>query len=85
MPQKSYDNKSICWSYPTSINAKRYGFYNTGCWTVELIDSRGYNLPKSVKGFAKLNDAKEYADTLQENYVPSFNRFYNEYKTLNHA
>lgn len=26
--------KTIIYSYPTSPNAKRFGFYNEGCWTV---------------------------------------------------
>ena len=31
--------KAVQWSYPTSPNAKAFGFYKTGCWCVELYES----------------------------------------------
>jgi hypothetical protein len=69
--------KSIEWSYPTSTNANKFGFANDGCYTVEMVDSFGNNLPKAIKGFATLDEAINYANTLPDEYISYCKRFYN--------
>lgn len=41
--------KTVQWSYPTSDNAKQFGFFRTGCWTLETIE--GNNPPEALQGF----------------------------------
>jgi hypothetical protein len=53
--------KSVEYSYPTSDNAKRFGFYQTGCYTVEI---KTLTRSKAVAGFAKIEEAKAYAEKL---------------------
>lgn len=49
----------VDWSYPTSDNASKFGFYRTGCWTV----SKRCNPkpPQALAGFASREDALQYA------------------------
>lgn len=56
--------KAVQWSYPTSPNAKAFGFYKTGCWCVELYESD--KLPIAIAGFAKITQAKAFAEKMQE-------------------
>lgn len=63
-------------SYPTSINAKRFGFYETGCYTVELIDHLGWDTPKALKGFLNKEDAIRYADSLQMSYSNLYQKYF---------
>jgi len=53
--------KRIEWSYPTSPNAERLGFPNTGCWTVEIVTD---DMPRAVKGFATLEEASANASAI---------------------
>ncbi len=53
--------KIVEWSYPSSINAKQFGFPKTGCFTLhtanlELVPFDGH---KTVGGFATLDEAKK--------------------------
>jgi len=65
--------KTIEYSYPTSPNAKSFGFNDTGCWTVE------YNyfnkIPEPVKAFEDIRDAVEFALNLPEKWNHCFLRF----------
>lgn len=54
--------KEVGWSYPTSDNAKQFGFYKTGCWTVSLAFTMFP--PKAVKAFASESDATVFAESL---------------------
>lgn len=56
--------KSIEYSYPTSTNAKKFGFYNDGCYTVELHDAVRQSTPKAIKGFKTKAEAAIFAETL---------------------
>jgi hypothetical protein len=53
--------KKIEWSYPTSPNAKHFGFYKTGCYTVETVDEHG---SISQGGYATIQEAQKHADAL---------------------
>ena len=50
---------SIGYSYPTSPNAKTYGFYNGGCYVVELDDNNGKH---TIGGYSSFEEAKKVAD-----------------------
>jgi len=50
---------SVEFSYPTSPNATRFGFYNTGCWTVET--HQGDNPPVSRSGHRERAEAMHAA------------------------
>ena len=55
--------KTVSYSYPTSPNAKKYGFYKTGCYTVETITDE--KPPKSLAAFATKKEAVAFAETLK--------------------
>ena len=52
--------KSVEYSYPSSPNAEKFGFGNTGCYTVETADSV-HGIPISHKAFANRRNAVQYA------------------------
>ena len=55
--------KSIGYSYPTSTNAKRFGFARSGCYVVSLcVGDRS----RDLAGFASLEDAELFAGKLAE-------------------
>lgn len=54
--------KSIGWSYPSSPNARRFGHYATGCWTV-AVDVDG-KLPNYRAGFADPVEALRCAERI---------------------
>ena len=56
--------KEITYCYPTSTNAKRFGFYNTGCYAVEIVE--GCQPPRAVAGFATITQAAAHAEQLPE-------------------
>lgn len=53
--------KKIEWSYPTSPNAKHFGFYHTGCYTVETVNDFS---SMSQAGYATIEEAQKHADLL---------------------
>lgn len=59
---KSLSTKQLDWSYPTSDNAKRLGFYATGCWAVGIAEYG--EISKAIAGFASKDDAIAYARSL---------------------
>lgn len=60
--------KSIDWSYPTSINAERFGFAGFGCFTVSLNvpTARGSATAEAVAGFDNRRQAVDHARGLSE-------------------
>jgi hypothetical protein len=52
--------KSVEWSYPTSGNAVRFRFRDTGCWTVETM-TKGAALPVAVAAFLDKGEAISFA------------------------
>ncbi len=58
----SETRKEIGYAYPTSPDACDFGFKNTGCYTVALVE-RGAP-PKTLKAFADKASAKTYAETV---------------------
>lgn len=61
---------NIAWSYPTSPNADRFGFDNTGCWTVQIIE--GGSPPESIAAFDRAELAVKCADALRLPYHWAF-------------
>lgn len=60
-------SKAISWAYPTSPNAKRFGYNYTGCYTVGLGRANLAGKPhKALKAFTTWDAAKVYADSLAE-------------------
>lgn len=54
--------KRVDYAYPTSSYATKFGFYNTGCYVVEVCV--GIRPGKAVAAFATLTEARAHADTL---------------------
>jgi hypothetical protein len=65
--------KSVGWSYPTSDNAKRFGFYDTGCWTVCTSTDNG--IPAPLSGHADKVDAVKAAESLPFPWCPLYLRY----------
>lgn len=57
--EKFYD---VGYSYPSSSNAKRFGFYETGCYTVSILE--GIKPPRAIAGFATKEEAESHGETL---------------------
>lgn len=69
--------KTVQWSYPTSTNAKKFGFNDTGCWCVEFQE--GNNPPEAMQGFPSRSSAlhaARYLDHLP--WHPLFVKFHPE-------
>lgn len=62
MKKKANMMYQIEWSYPSSTNAKTFGFYDQGCYTVSKTDN--IKPPKGLAGFATIEQARAYAETL---------------------
>ena len=60
--KKNDTRKFISWSYPTSDNAKKFGFYKTGCWTVETTTDN--KPPIAIAGYATKEEAKDHYNSL---------------------
>ena len=65
--------KRIEWSYPTSSNAKQFGFEQSGCFTLhtanmEFVPFDGH---KTVAGFATLAEAKQAGEPLPFPWHPA--------------
>ncbi len=60
---------TVDWSYPTSINAKKFG-HHEGCWTVNVCEPGKDHLRRdcyetnAVKAFTDKGAAIAFADTL---------------------
>lgn len=56
---KSY--KLVEWSFPTSTNAKRFGFEKQGCFTLHVANAEfvPFDGHKTVSGHATLAEAKQ--------------------------
>lgn len=65
--------KCVDWSYPTSGNARRFGFVS-GCWTVATT-TRG-ELPVYLRGFAERGEAIKFAQSLNLEWSYVFHRAY---------
>lgn len=74
---KCYTHKTIEWSYPTSSNAERLGFKDTGCWSVERTGLAAAT-PVAVRGFQERADALVFAKTMPEPFSPLFLHFHPE-------
>lgn len=61
--------KIVSYSYPTSTNAKRFGFYRSGCYTVGVMN--GHQPARNELGFATSEEAFAHAGRLP---IP-FNRY----------
>jgi hypothetical protein len=72
--------KSVEWSYPTSTNAKRFGFHDTGCWTVQL--TKGIRPPKATAGFKTREEAMAHAETMSEKWSNLFLSNHPSFKNL---
>jgi hypothetical protein len=68
--------KTIDYAYPTSTSAKKFGFYNTGCYVVQLWD--GIKPPKALAGFGTKHDAVKFAETLPNEYHPIYLKYAND-------
>lgn len=57
--------KLVEWSYPTSDNAKRFGFYKTGCYTLHIANNAfvPFDGHKTVAGFKTIAEAKAMGNT----------------------
>lgn len=73
--------KTVEWSYATSDNAKRFGFYKTGCYTVDLRLRSGGRIEGEtpLAGFATKSEALQYANGLKYEWCPLTLRFHPEY------
>lgn len=61
--------KRVEWSYATSINAERFGFGQSGCFTVATVKyTPTMRPPKPLAGFATLNEARAYAESLPQQW-----------------
>jgi hypothetical protein len=54
--------KMVSYSYPTSTNAKKFGHYKTGCYTISLHE--GVNVPKHIAAFSTKEEAIKEAEKL---------------------
>ena len=66
--KSSYPAKSVAWSYPTSVNAKRFGFPR-GCYSVSITDwspSGASLLTTATAGFATEEEALAHAATMPQ-------------------
>ena len=52
--------KAIEFAYPSSTNAKKYGFENVGCYIVDTID--GKTIPQVLGAFATVAEAEKFAE-----------------------
>ena len=64
------NTKQVGYAYPTSDTAHRFGFGLVGCYFVRLLRSGRPYTGRSDRGFATLEQALEYAETLQDAYDP---------------
>lgn len=62
--------KAVDWSYPTSTNAKKFGFHDQGCYTVS-IGARSEPL-KAIAGYADRAEAIKHAESLPFNWSTAF-------------
>jgi len=60
---KSY--KLVEWSYPTSSNAKQFGFEKSGCYTLHTANNEfvPFDGHKTVGGFATLAEANQAGES----------------------
>lgn len=65
--------KLVEWAYPTSDNARKFGFAKTGCWTVET--QIGIEPPKALAGYVDRQSALKHAVSLQAEWHPAWLRF----------
>ena len=65
--------KTVEYSYPTSPNAEKFGFGETGCWTVEILEPGKY--PISCTAFEDIRDAINRALEMPEKWNPSFLKY----------
>jgi hypothetical protein len=54
--------KEVCYAYPTSQYASKFGFGKTGCYVVAT--SRSIGVFRAVAGFITRDEAKAFADTI---------------------
>ncbi len=72
--------KSVGWSYPTSSNAKKFGFQKTGCWTVSREYSHDTKSipPDALAGFASREEALAAARKMELPWSWSFSQIHPE-------
>lgn len=67
--------KTVEYSYPSSTNAKKFGFYNEGCYSVELMD--GIKPPKAIAAFKTKAEAINHAEALPNEWHPIYLKYKN--------
>jgi hypothetical protein len=69
--------KTVEYSYPSSSNAAKFGFSNSGCYTVETIGEHygSHSIPKPVAAFATKDEAVKYAETLPYEWHPLYLKY----------
>lgn len=78
MKANNHLKKQVEYSYPTSTNAKKFGFYNDGCYTVELYDSLYISTPKALTAFKTKEEAVAFAETLPNEWHPLYLKYANK-------
>jgi len=63
-PTKFHTHKIVEYSYSTSTNAERFGFYKTGCYTVTLTDPTGVRPPVALSAYATKDEALNVLDSM---------------------
>lgn len=63
-PHKNAVTKRVQYSYRTSPHAERFGFKNSGCYTVETV--KPGKPGKGVAAFATLEEARAYANGMPQ-------------------
>lgn len=58
--------KAVAYAYPTSPDAVRFGFGNTGCYTVEMHQLN--HAPKPVAAYATEAEARSHCERLPMEY-----------------
>lgn len=71
--------KSIEWAYATSDNARAFGFYECGCWTVQLQEGQG--APRAIAGYKERSEAVAYALTLPNEWSELHKRWNKDHLT----
>lgn len=62
--------KSVGFAYPTSIDAKRFNRYKTGCWVVEL--RKAGEGGESISAFDTKQEAIAFAEKMDQAWCPFY-------------
>lgn len=80
-PDRQDITKAVGYSYPSSPNAEQFGFYKTGCYTVDhvICKNRQFYAKKAIAAFATENEAVAYARSLPNDWCPLCLAYHPEY------